>query len=180
MVADHLHVCEVTLEATLQEDQNILLVRDRLALLLNALLFHRQLLDAVRDLVADPREVPPDLLVVLQHLQVLPDRLEERLPELADLVRVDDVALEQFLGLADQQAVAVVDEPLAQRTLEDLEVDLVREVPLQRGQLQPDRVVLPQVLQHVLPQRLLSDHLQSIIRIVNPLAITPRLPDSKK
>ncbi len=68
VVTHHLHIRQVSLEAALQEDQDVLLIRDLLALLLDPLLLHRQLLDPVSDLVTDAREVSTNLLIVLQDL----------------------------------------------------------------------------------------------------------------
>jgi hypothetical protein len=133
VVADHLDVGEVGLEGALEEDEDVLLVSDLLALLLDLLLLDGELLDPVGDLVPDPREVLADLLVVLQHHDVLVDRLEEALPELLDLLRVYYVLPQQLLRQVDQHPVSVVRQVVPQRTPEDLQVYLVRKVPLQRG-----------------------------------------------
>jgi hypothetical protein len=114
-------------------------------------------------LISDACEVPPDLLVVLQHLQVLTDGLEEGIAELPDLFRVDDAAFEQIFGLVDQYSVPIVGESFAERAFEEFKVDLIGNDAFEGGQFESDGVVLAQMLQHVLPQRFLSDHLNDII-----------------
>lgn len=94
VIAYHFDVCQVGLERSLEKDQNVLFVSDLLALLLDALLLHRQLFDPVCDLIADSCEISSDLLVVLKDLEVLPDCLEKGLSKLSYFLCVDDAAFE--------------------------------------------------------------------------------------
>lgn len=94
VIAYHFDVCQVGLERSLEKDQNVLFVSDLLALLLDALLLHRQLFDPVCDLIADSCEISSDLLVVLKDLEILSDGLEKGLSELSYFLCVDDAAFE--------------------------------------------------------------------------------------
>ena len=117
-----------------------------LALLLDAFLLHRQLFDAVCDLIANSCEISADLLVVLQDLEVLSDGLEKGLSELSYFICVDDAALEQFFGLIDEDAVSVVVEWLSEGTFENFEVYFVREVSFEGGEFESDRIIFAEML----------------------------------
>lgn len=113
VIADYLYVSEIGLEAAFEEDEDVFLVGNHLALLLHPLLLDSQLLDPVGDLVSDSGEAAPDFLVVLQHQQVLVDRLEKVLPELLDFLSIDDVAFEEVFRDVDKDTVPIVSEILA-------------------------------------------------------------------
>lgn len=108
MIAHYLHIGEVGLEGTLQEDEYILFVINLLTLLLDLLLLNGELLDPIGNLIPNSREIFADLLVILQHHNVLVDSLEEAFPELLDLLSVYYVLPQQILSEVDQHPISII------------------------------------------------------------------------
>lgn len=128
VVTHYLHIGQVGLEAALQENKDVLLIGYLLALLLDALLLHRQFFDPIGDLVSNPGEVSAYLLIILQDLEVLSDCLEESLSKFANFFSIDDAALKELFCLVNEGSISVLGESFSEGTLEDLEIDLVGEM----------------------------------------------------